>query len=134
MINEVILLGNLTSDPEIRTTSAGKEVCRFSIALNSKSASGDRTVDYINCAAWEDVGRRLARYLRKGDGICVIGSIKMSKYKTAHGDSATTCTINVKEFSFGCSPRREDRSPRNDEEPEVSLPVKDEDDESGLPF
>lgn len=130
MINKVILLGNITADPEIRTTPTGNECCRFSVALNGRNAKGERTVEYVNCSAWDDTGRSIARYCRRGDSVAVVGALKFSKYKTKHGDTATACTVNVYEWSFGGGSGRKDNGADETAEPEVSLPAGEDD----LPF
>lgn len=132
MINKVILLGNMTADPEIRTTTSAKEVCRFSIALNGKNSIGDKTVDYVNCCAWEELGTRISRYFLRGDTICVVGVLKFSKYKTKHGDNAVSCYVDVKEFSFCGSGKNKSTQVCSDisDEPEALMPGNEDD----LPF
>lgn len=135
MINKAILLGNMTSDPETRMTATAKEVCRFTIALNGRNSNGDKTVDFIDCRAWNDTGRSIAKYFRKGDSICVVGSLKSSKYKTAHGDNAVSWYVNVTEWSFGGSSSCAEKmkaveAASADDGYEVGLP----DNEDTLPF
>ena len=130
MINNVVLLGNLTGDPEIRTTTSGKELCRFTLALNDKTASGEKKVEFVNCVAWENLGRVISKYFRKGDCISVVGSLRMSRYKTTHGDWATACNVDVSTFSFCGHSYDSDKESLNTDEPVVTLPGTDDD----LPF
>ena len=68
--NQVVLMGNLTRDPELRTTPNGASVCSFSLALNRsyKNASDEwqEVTDYVDIVAWGPLGERVAQYLTKG--------------------------------------------------------------------
>lgn len=128
MINNVVLLGNLTGDPEIRTATSGKELCRFTIALNDTNAAGEKTVEYIPCIAWENLGRTISKYFHKGDCISIVGSLKKSSYTTKHGDRASVCNVHVSSFSFCGSSYDSDKESLQIDEPVVSLPGSDEDD------
>jgi single-strand DNA-binding protein len=78
--NQVILMGNLTRDPELRTTPNGTNVCSFSLALNRsyKSADGDwqEATDFIDIVAWGALGERVAQYLSKGRAALVNGRLQ----------------------------------------------------------
>ena len=69
-INQVTLMGNLTRDPELRSTPNGQSVCSFSLALNRsyKDQSGEwqDATDYIDVVAWAQLGERVSQYLSKG--------------------------------------------------------------------
>lgn len=83
--NQVTLMGNLTRDPELRTTPNGTSVCSFSLALNRsyKGASGDwqEATDYINIVAWAALGERVAQYLTKGRPALVSGRLQSSSWE-----------------------------------------------------
>lgn len=78
--NQVILMGNLTRDPELRTIPSGQSVCSFSLALNRsfKGADGNwqEATDYIDVVAWGPLGERVAQYLSKGRPALVNGRIQ----------------------------------------------------------
>lgn len=78
--NQVILMGNLTRDPELRSTSGGQNVCNFSLALNRsyKGANGEwqEAVDYIDVIAWGPLGERVAQYVTKGRPVLVTGRLQ----------------------------------------------------------
>ena len=78
--NQVILMGNLTRDPELRSTSNGQNVCNFSLALNRsyKGANGEwqEAVDYIDVIAWGPLGERVAQYVTKGRPVHVVGRLQ----------------------------------------------------------
>jgi len=83
--NQVTLMGNLTRDPELRTTPNGQSVCSFSLALNRsyKNASGDWTevTDYIDVVAWAALGERVAQYLTKGRPALVSGRLQSRSWE-----------------------------------------------------
>jgi len=78
--NQVILMGNLTRDPELRSTSTGQNVCNFSLALNRsyKDGSGNwqEATDYIDVIAWGPLGERVQQYVTKGRPVLVTGRLQ----------------------------------------------------------
>ena len=78
--NQVILMGNLTRDPELRSTNTGQSVCNFSLALNRsyKDASGNwqEATDYIDVIAWGPLGERVQQYVTKGRPVLVTGRLQ----------------------------------------------------------
>lgn len=83
--NQVILMGNLTRDPELRQTPNGQSVTSFSLALNRsyKGADGNWTeaTDYIDVVAWGPLGERVAQYLTKGRPCLVNGRIQSRSWE-----------------------------------------------------
>lgn len=101
-MNKVFLIGNLTREPELTETSAGIEICRFSIAVNRgyKTSSGDRYTDYFKCTSWGTRGETISRYAHKGDRVAVLGSIELNNYDDNNGNKRTDVNINVNEIEF----------------------------------
>lgn len=83
--NQVTLMGNLTRDPELRTTPNGASVCSFSLALNRsyKNAEGNWTeaTDYVDIVAWGPLGERVAQYLTKGRPALVSGRLQSRSWE-----------------------------------------------------
>lgn len=83
--NQVILMGNLTRDPELRQTPNGQNVCSFSLALNRsyKGADGNwqEATDYIDVVAWGPLGERVAQYLSKGRPCLVNGRLQSRSWE-----------------------------------------------------
>ena len=83
--NQVILMGNLTRDPELRSTPNGQSVCSFSLALNRsyKSADGNWTevTDYVDIVAWGPLGERVSQYLSKGRPCLVNGRLQSRSWE-----------------------------------------------------
>jgi single-strand DNA-binding protein len=84
-VNQVILLGNLTRDPELRQTPSGQSVCSFSLALNRayKTQSGEwqEATDYIDVVAWGPLGERVSQYLSKGRRALVQGRVQSRSWE-----------------------------------------------------
>lgn len=77
-INQVILLGRLTRDPETRTTSSGKSVTSFSIAVDRQSQ--DDQADFFDVTAWEKLGELVSQYLSKGRRVLVQGRLRQDSW------------------------------------------------------
>ena len=77
-INQVILLGRLTRDPEQRTTSTGKNIASFSIAVDR--AGQDDQADFFNVTAWEKLGDLVMQYLAKGRRVLVQGRLRQDTW------------------------------------------------------
>lgn len=84
-VNQVILMGNLTRDPELRQIPSGQSVCSFSLALNRayKDQSGEwqEATDYIDVVAWGPLGERVAQYLAKGRRVLVQGRLQSRSWE-----------------------------------------------------
>ncbi len=86
MINNVVLVGRLTRDPELRKTQSGTSVLSFTAAVNRKFQSQDQTADFINCVAWNQTADFLARYATKGALVGVEGRIQTRNYEDKTGN------------------------------------------------
>lgn len=81
-INQVILMGRLTRDPEQRTTTTGKTIVNFSIAVDraGQSAGGGDEADFFNINAWEKLGELVMQYLSKGRRVLVQGRLRQDRW------------------------------------------------------
>ena len=86
-MNKVYLIGNLTRDPELSTTTSGVSVCRLSIAVSRRfsNADGERETDFFTITAWRGTAENCAKFLKKGNKIAVSGSIQTRNYERADG-------------------------------------------------
>lgn len=84
-INQVILMGNLTRDPELRTTPGGQSVCSFSLAVNRSWQGQDGqtqdAVDYFDVTAWGKLGELVNQYLSKGRKCLVMGRLSQRSWE-----------------------------------------------------
>ena len=87
MINNVILVGRITKEPELRYTPQNKAVAAFTLAVNRafKNANGEREADFINCVIWGKSAENLANWTHKGQLIGVTGSIQTRNYENQQG-------------------------------------------------
>ncbi|MEN2253695.1 single-stranded DNA-binding protein, partial [Enterococcus lactis] len=86
-INNVVLLGRLTKDPDLRYTASGTAVATFTLAVNRNftNQSGNREADFINCVIWPKSEETLANYARKGTLLGVTGRIQPRSYDKQQG-------------------------------------------------
>jgi single-strand DNA-binding protein len=94
--NKIILVGNLTRDPEIRYIGSGAAVTKFTLAVNRRSKQGEET-DFIDCVAWEKLAETCNTYLKKGSSCLVEGRLSIRSYETKEGEKrkATEVVLNT---------------------------------------
>ncbi len=87
MINQIILVGRMTKDPELRYTSEGKAVSNFTLAVNRnfKNRNGEYEADFVNCNVWQNSAENTANYCKKGSLVGVTGRIQSRKYENNEG-------------------------------------------------
>lgn len=102
MINNVTLMGRLTADPELRTTTTGRNVTSFSIAVDRSfvRAGEERQADFINIVAWQAQADFICRYFKKGSMIALTGSIQTRRYEDGNGNKRTAFEVVAREVSF----------------------------------
>ena len=101
-MNKVYLIGNLTRDPEISTTTSGISVCRMSIAVSRRfaNAEGSRDTDFFHVTAWRGTADNCAKFLTQGTKIAVSGSIQTRNYEKADGTKGFSVDIVADEVEF----------------------------------
>jgi single-strand DNA-binding protein len=101
--NQVILMGNLTRDPELRQTPNGQSVCSFSLALNRSYKGSDgswqEATDYIDVVAWGPLGERVAQYLTKGRPCLVNGRLQSRSWEQ-DGQKRSKVEVNAQDVTF----------------------------------
>ena len=104
-LNQVVLAGRMTADPELKQTASGVSVLSFSIAVNrgyvSKgSEQGERQADFITVVAWRNTAEFISKYFRKGSAICVTGSIQTRTWQDQQGQKRYATEIVADEAMF----------------------------------
>ena len=101
-MNKVVLVGNLTRDPEYRTTANGTTVCTFTVAVTRRFANqqGVRESDFINCVAWRQTADFVHRFFTKGRKIGVVGSIQTRTYDAQDGTKRYVTEVVCDEAEF----------------------------------
>jgi single-strand DNA-binding protein len=91
--NRIVLVGNLTRDPEIRyVDGGGKAVTKFALAVNRRTKGGDETM-FIDIVAWDRLGEICNQYLKKGMSALVEGRLAIRKYETKEGEKRTAVEV-----------------------------------------
>ena len=101
-MNKVILVGNLTRDPELITTANGVSLCRFSIAVQRRfaGADGEREADFINIVVWRAQADNCYKYLKKGSKCGIVGSLQTRSYDAQDGTKRYSTDVVAEEVEF----------------------------------
>ncbi|MBR2970124.1 MAG: single-stranded DNA-binding protein [Clostridia bacterium] len=101
-MNKVYLIGNLTRDPELTTTTSGISVCRMSIAVGRRftNAEGSREADFFDITGWRGTADSCAKFLKKGNNIAGSGSIQTRTYEKTDGTKGFSIDIVADEVEF----------------------------------
>lgn len=105
-MNSLHIIGNLTSDTELRTTPSGKEVCNFTVAVNRRKTqqNQDPGADFFRVSAWGDRGKTCHKFLNKGKKVSVVGPVSVRAYMNSKGEPAASLEITADDVEF-LSPR-----------------------------
>ena len=98
-MNRITLIGNLTKDPETRTTPNGNTVCTFTVAVNRKKVSEPQT-DFFRVNAWGKLGELCARFLGKGRKVAVVGELQARTYDNKDGKTMLSLNVVADEVEF----------------------------------
>ena len=113
-MNKLTIIGNLTKDPEKRTTSTGVNVTSFTVAVNRKNKQeGQPEADFFRVTAWRGLADICAKYLAKGRKVAVIGSVSLHTYTTSKGEAGASLEVNADDVEF-LSPKGDGVTPVND--------------------
>ena len=100
-MNKIILIGNLTNDPEQRATPSGVSVCSFTIAVNRRFPSdGEKQTDFFRIQAWRGLADICNKYLTKGKKVAVIGELQARQYDGKDGQKRMSLDVNADEVEF----------------------------------
>ena len=106
-MNKIILIGNLTRDPELRTTPNGVSVCDFTIAVNNRSGRNQQTAggqqqdaQFFRISAWRQLGENCSRYLQKGRKVFVSGPLTARTYQGNDGQTRVSLEVTADDVEF----------------------------------
>lgn len=110
-MQKLFIVGNLTGDPQTHTTSSGKEVCSFTVAVNrrQKKADGTAEADFFRVSAWEGMAKVCQQYLAKGRKVAVTGNVSVSTYQAQDGTTRASMDVFAQDVEF-LTPRGEGHS------------------------
>lgn len=102
MINNVVLVGRLTKDPDLRYTANGTGVATFTLAVNRNftNQDGNREADFINCVIWRKSAETLANYARKGTLLGVTGRIQTRNYENQQGQRVYVTEVVAENYQL----------------------------------
>lgn len=133
-MNKVILIGNLTKDPELATTNSGVSVCRFPLAVtrNFSNSEGERETDFLNIIVWRGQAENCHRYLKKGSKCAITGSIQTRSYDAQDGSKRYVTEIVAESVEFLNSRNADGQDKLSDKKDDVAElePI----DDDSLPF
>ena len=130
MINNVVLVGRMTRDAELRMTQSNTAVASFTLAVNRpfKNQNGEREADFINCVIWRQAAENLANWCKKGALVGITGNIQTRNYENQQGQRVYVTEVLANNFQLLESRNQQQSSnnpPAND-----SMDIQDDD----LPF
>ena len=102
-INRVIITGNLTTDPDLRSTPSGTAVCSLRVACNTRRKDGEEWVDkpnYFNVTVWGGQGENVARYLSKGRPVAIDGRLEWREWEAQDGSKRQAVDIIADSVQF----------------------------------
>lgn len=128
-MNKIIIIGNLTGDPAIRTTRDGISVCDFTVAVNGRRK--EDPAQFFRVSAWRQIGENCHKYLAKGRKVCVTGAVSAHTYQGNDGTTRVSLDIQAIDVEF-LSTASGDSQQQSAPEPQqpVYTPVTNDD----LPF
>ena len=102
MINNVVLVGRLTRDPELRRTNSGVSVCSFTIAVDNltRDADGNRTASFINCSVFQNAADNMTKFLKKGSLVGVVGRLNQRKFVRKDGTNGSVLEVVCETVQF----------------------------------
>lgn len=101
-MNKVIIIGNLTRDPELSTTNSGISLCRFTVAVSRRfaNAEGERETDFLNVIVWRQLAENCNKFLKKGSKVCVTGSVQTRNFEAQDGTKRYVTEIVAEDVEF----------------------------------
>lgn len=102
MINNTVLVGRLTKDPDLRLTQSGTAVATFTLVVNKNftNQDGNREADFINCVIWRKSAETLANYAKKGTLIGIIGRLQTRNYENQQGQRVYVTEVVAENFQL----------------------------------
>ena len=138
MINNVVLVGRIVREPELRYTPQNTAVATFTLAVNRrfKNAQGERESDFINCVIWRQPAENLANWAKRGTSVGITGSIQVRNYENKEGQRVYVTEVLADNFQMlesNSNKTEKGKTKSNqDKDPFAGAPMEVSDDD--LPF
>lgn len=141
MLNEIIVMGRLTRDPDMRQTGSGTSVANFTLAVErdfKDKTSGEKQTDFINVVAWRNTADFVEKYFTKGRMAVVKGRLQMRDWQDKDGNKRTAAEIVADSVYFGDSKNSSSTATAQPAQPAYASPdvtfAELDDDDGELPF
>ncbi len=110
MLNQLVVIGRLTKDPELKKTDTGKNVTRITLAVprSFKNVNGEYDTDFIDCYLWSGVAESTSEYCKKGDLVGIKGRLQTRKYETEDEKSKQVMEVIGEKVTFLSSKKKEE--------------------------
>ena len=129
-MNSLHIIGNLTRDPEMRTTPSGATVCQFTVAVNRRKVNDQQPeADYFRVSAWNKLGENCSKYLAKGRKVSVVGSVSVNTYQGQDRKTYASLNVMANDVEFLSSRNAESEDEQRDEQSGMTVVESD-----ALPF
>lgn len=116
-MNNICIIGNLCSQPELKSTQNGVTVCAVSVAVpRDYKVNGEKATDFIPCVFWRQKAEFVSKYFNKGDPIAVEGSLESRKYTDKEGNNRVIWEIIANKVGF-CGKREQKETPEAGQSP-----------------
>ena len=101
-MNKLTIIGNLTRDPELRTTQSGISVCTFTVAVNRRKTQNQQQpeADFFRVSAWRELGENCGKWLIKGKKVAVVGPVSVSTYQGQDGKTYANLEVTAQDVEF----------------------------------
>ena len=117
MLNKAIIMGRITADLELRSTTNGKSVLQFTVAVDRGyvKQGEERQTDFISCVAWGQTAEFISKFFGKGNLIAIEGRIQTRSYEDKSGNKRTAVEVIVEKSSF-TGEKKQERQPESQSE------------------
>ena len=140
-LNNIILMGRITQNPELQRTNGGVSYLKFCIAVDRdySGKGAEKKTDFINCSAWRATAEFIARNFTKGSPICINGRLEIDNWTDREGNRRTTAVVNTNNAYFAGGKKVENKTDDvyGDDNPFVDdddIPFTMGDDDDSLPL
>ena len=130
-MNKIQIIGRLTTDPELRSTGSGVQVCSFTVAVNRRFNREE--TDFFPVTVWREAAVNCNKFLAKGSQVGVCGSLQIRRYDDKDGIKRTAIDLQADEVEF-LSARNESAPASPNNKPEVKVSELDEVEDDDMPF
>lgn len=115
MLNQIVLVGRLTSEPELKQIDGGKQVSNITLAIprSYKNAEGEYETDFVKCTLWNGIATNTTEYCKKGDLVGIKGRLESSNFEKEDGTKQFSMSVVAEKVTF-LSSRNQEKNQDNE--------------------